>query len=171
VNLLKVCDMQLRVCLFTFRPIGLRQQFDNNQCFESRWSRGNASALDARGTGFDSRIWQGYYVLCLICVLFFVVVLHFCPKHIICHTIVKFLCNVNWFHIFNILHYLRPIISVSRYRTSIFDVRLNVVKRCKWYQFQYQYTSFIHQLSCRMQLVSIDDLVHNGSSSKLIQIL
>ena len=40
----------------------------------TRWCSGNASALGARGPGFNPRLRQGFFVLLLLCFYFF------CPK-------------------------------------------------------------------------------------------
>ena len=61
----------------------------NRYCQLTRWCSGNASALGARGPGFNPRIRQGFYVsffaLLLLCFYFY------CQKHIICHTSLQFL--------------------------------------------------------------------------------
>jgi len=44
----------------------------------TRWCSGNASALGARGPGFNPRLWQGF--LCLTFCFVVVVFLLFCPK-------------------------------------------------------------------------------------------
>jgi len=52
---------------------------DYNRYFQlTRWCSGNASALGARGPGFNPRLRQGFYVcnFCFVVVLF----LLFCPK-------------------------------------------------------------------------------------------
>jgi len=78
----------------------------------TRWCSGNASALDARGPGFNPRLRQGF--LCLIFCIVVVVFLLFCPKNtlfigIYCNSFY----NVNLFSILNVLQDLWPIIRVK----------------------------------------------------------
>jgi len=85
------------------------------------WCSGNASALGARGPGFNPRLRQGFlclifFVLLLLCFYFFVQNTVFIAKH--CNSF----CNVNLFSILNVLQYLWPIIRVKRYRPSIFKL-------------------------------------------------
>ena len=49
----------------------------------TRWYSGNASALGARGPGFNPWLRQGF--LCLIFCIVVAVFLVFVQKHIICH--------------------------------------------------------------------------------------
>jgi len=85
----------------------------------TQWCSGNASALGARGPGFNPRLRQGF--LCLIFCIVVVVSLICCPKNTLfigkyCNSFY----NVNLFSILNVLQDLRPIIRVKRYRPSIF---------------------------------------------------
>ena len=66
-----MCGPQIRLRLFTFRLIA----FDYNPySLLTRWCKGNASALGARGLGFNSRLRQGFlclfFVLLLLCFTF-----------------------------------------------------------------------------------------------------
>jgi len=61
----------------------------NRYCQLTRWCSGNASALSARGPGFNPWIRQGF--LCFIFCFVGVVFLLFCQKHIICHKSLPFL--------------------------------------------------------------------------------
>ena len=54
-----------------------------------RWCRGNASAVGARGPGFNPSLRQGFYVCYCCCVFTF-----FVQKHIICHKIFAMLIYV-----------------------------------------------------------------------------
>ena len=69
--LLEMSGPQIWLCLFTFRPIASKQlngPTDYNRYSQlTRWCSGNASALDARGPGFNPRLRQG--LLCLILLL------------------------------------------------------------------------------------------------------
>jgi len=53
----------------------------------TRWCSGNASALGAKGPGFNSRLRQGFLglIFCFVVVVF----LLFVHKHIICHNILQ----------------------------------------------------------------------------------
>ena len=63
---------------------------DYNRFFQlTRWCSGNASALGARGPGFNPRHRQG--VLCLIFVLLLLCFYFFVQKHIIFWNILQFL--------------------------------------------------------------------------------
>ena len=55
----------------------------NRYCQLTRWYSGIASALGARGPGFNPRIRQGF--LCFIFCFVVAVFLLFCQKHSICH--------------------------------------------------------------------------------------
>jgi len=81
----------------------------------TRWCSGNASALGARGPGFNPRLRQGF--LCLIFCFVVVVFLLFCPKHIIYHKRLQLL---------TILFYL-----VYLTYCKICDTIVLTVK-CKW---------------------------------------
>jgi len=63
MNLLKMCGPQFLLCLFTFRPIALKQfnMLDYNRYSQlTRWCIGNASALSTRGPRFNSQLRQGF---------------------------------------------------------------------------------------------------------------
>jgi len=53
----------------------------------TRWFSGNASALGARGPGFNSRLRQGFLglIFCFVVVVF----LLFDHQHIICHNVLQ----------------------------------------------------------------------------------
>jgi len=90
MNMLKMCGPQIRLCLFTFRPVASRQ-------FNSltRWCSGNASDLGARGPGFNSRLRQGFLTLIFLfsfcCGFTFVSKTHYLPQNNI-----KNRYNINW---------------------------------------------------------------------------
>jgi len=92
----------------------------------TRWCSGNASALSARGSGFDPRLRQGF--LCLIfCIIYYCCccVFTFLSKNTL--FIAKYsnsFYNVNLFSILNVLLDLWPIIRVKGYRPSIFKTHL-----------------------------------------------
>jgi len=82
MHLLKMSGPQIWLCLFTFRPIALKE-FNSLTTIETlmqltRWCSGNASALGARGPGFNPLLLQGF--LCLIFCFVVVVFFLFCPK-------------------------------------------------------------------------------------------
>ena len=68
----------------------------------TRWCSGNASALGAKGPGFNPRLRQGF--LCLIFCFVVVVFLLFCPKtQIFITKVCNFFYNINLFSILNLL--------------------------------------------------------------------
>ena len=78
--------------------------FDYNRYSQlTRWCSGRASALGARGLGFNPRLRQG--CLCLIFFCFVVdVFLLFCPKtHFFLTNVSNSFYNVNLFSILNVL--------------------------------------------------------------------
>ena len=81
------------LCLFTFRPIALKEfnslTMYNRYCQLTRWCSGNASALGALGPGFNYRLLQGF--LCLIFGFVVFVLLLLSKNHIICHAEIQFL--------------------------------------------------------------------------------
>jgi len=64
---------------------------DYNQYYQlTLWCSGKASALGARGPGFNPHLLAGF--LCLIvCFVVVVFLLFFCQKYIICHKSLQFL--------------------------------------------------------------------------------
>jgi len=80
MNLLKMSGLQTRLCLFTFRPIASKQLNSLLKIDTLSWLGG---ALGARGSGFNSRLRQGF--LCLIFCFVVVSFLLFVRKHIIYH--------------------------------------------------------------------------------------
>ena len=89
----------------------------------TRWCSGNASALGARGPGFNPRLRQGF--LCLSFCFVVVVFSLFCPKKLFIAKYCNSFYNVNLFSKLNILQDLWPIIRVKRYRPSIFKTNFN----------------------------------------------
>ena len=81
MHLLKMSGLQIWLCLFTFRPIVSKQLNGLTTIDLTQWCSGNASALGARGPGFNPRLRQGF--LCLIFCFVVVVFLLFVQKHII----------------------------------------------------------------------------------------
>ena len=71
----KIILKKIWLCLFTFRPITLKQLNSNNRYSQlTQRSRVNASDWGARGPGFDCQLWQGflcYFLFCCCCVLTF----------------------------------------------------------------------------------------------------
>jgi len=67
MNLLKMCGLQIWLCLFMFRPIASKQL--------TRWCTGKAYASGARGPGFNSGSYRGFMFEFLFCCVF-----TFCPK-------------------------------------------------------------------------------------------
>ena len=76
------------------------------------WCNGNASALGARASGFNSRLRQGFLRL-IFCDN--VVFLLFVYKHIICKKHCKFFCN---FNLFSILNILQDLCLILRYQDT-----------------------------------------------------
>ena len=72
-----MCVPQIRLCLLTFQPIASKQlnSLTTIVTLLTRWCRGNASALGAKGPWLNARLRQGFYV-CFVVVVF----LLFCPK-------------------------------------------------------------------------------------------
>jgi len=81
VYLLKMCAPQIRLCLFTFRPIASKQ-LNSLTTIDSLSCLGGAVVtyppLGVRGPGFNSRLWQGF--LCLIYLYYCCCVFTFCSK-------------------------------------------------------------------------------------------
>jgi len=84
-----MCGPQIRHCLFTFRPIALKQLnslttidilswLGGAVITHPLWVQGVTGSMPGSGKGF----------------LMFDFFFTFCPKHIICHTILLFLLNV-----------------------------------------------------------------------------
>jgi len=83
---LQTCGPQIRLCLFKFLPIASKQLNISSQM--SLWCRGNVSALDARGPGFNSRLRQG-----LICYIFYFVVV-FLPFAMLNYLVYLTYCKI-----------------------------------------------------------------------------
>jgi len=92
LNLLKKCGPQIRLCLFMFRPISLKQLNSWTTVDTFSWLGGPEVtyptavqevpvSIPGYGKGFD--VW--FYLFWCCCAL------NFCLKHIICHEILKFL--------------------------------------------------------------------------------
>jgi len=120
INLLKMCDPQIRLCLFTFRPIAPKQlnsltTIDNLSWLSGAvvthpfWVQDVPGSIPSSGKGFY--VW--FFVLLLLCFYFLSKSTLFVTK--LCNTF----CNVNLFSKLNILHDLWPIIGVERYGPSI----------------------------------------------------
>jgi len=81
-NLLKMSGPQIWLCLFVYvstHCVETVKWLDYNRYSQlTRWCCGNASALGARGPGFNPRLRQGF--LCLIFCFVVVVFLPSCPK-------------------------------------------------------------------------------------------
>ena len=72
----QMCGPQIRLCLFKFLSIASKQL--NSLTTIARLtllSRGKASALSARGPGFNSRLWQGFLGLIFLCLLLYFYIL------------------------------------------------------------------------------------------------
>ena len=84
-------------CVETVKQLNYKRYFQL-----TRWCNGDASALGARGYGFNSRLWQGF--LCFSFGFVVVVVFSlFVKKHIFVTKFCNPFCNVNLFSILNIL--------------------------------------------------------------------
>jgi len=92
MNLLKMCGPQIRLCLFTFRPIASKQLNSLTTIDILSWLGGAVvthplwvqdvpGSIPGSGKGFYVRLF------CFVVVVF----LLFVPKHIICHKILRFL--------------------------------------------------------------------------------
>jgi len=114
MDFLKKCGPQIWLCLFMFRPITFEQ-------LKNRWPRCKASDCAARGSGFNSRLWLRF--LCLPFCFVVVVIWSFVQKHIIYMKCCNSFCNVNSFHLLNILHNLWPINTIGiKYWPNIFKI-------------------------------------------------
>jgi len=83
------CPLALFIYVSTYCVETVKWVDYNRYCQLTRWCSGNASALGARGPGFNPRIRQGF--LCFIFCFVVVVFLLFCQKQIICHKSLQFL--------------------------------------------------------------------------------
>ena len=103
MNQLKMCGPQ--VCLFIYvstHCVKTVKQLDYNPYSQlTHCGSGNAFALGARGSGFDSRLQQGS--LCLIFCFVVVQLFYFLFKNtLFVTTFCNSLCNVNLFSILNL---------------------------------------------------------------------
>ena len=118
----EMCGPQIQFCLFTFRPIALKQITRLTTINTFSWlmvQRLHASNWGVRGPGFNSSLWQGYLcVIFLFCCVFY----SFVQNTLFVTLIWNSFCNVHSLSIINISQNLRPIIRVSRYRPSIFKL-------------------------------------------------
>jgi len=119
----KKCGAQFRHVLFMFRWITLAHlnSLASIYIFSCLGSQQvNASDCVAICIGFKSRLWQEclclFFLFCCCCVHFFVQNTLFVMK--LCTSF----WNVNLFSIPDILQNVRPIVRISRYRSSLFNV-------------------------------------------------
>jgi len=119
MNLVKICALQIRLCVFTFRPIAPKQLnslitivtlswLGGAEVTHPLWVREASSSFPGSGQGFY--VW--FFGLLLLCVI-----TQFC----------NFFCNINLFRTLNIWLDLWPIIRVYRYRPSIFNFIRNAL--------------------------------------------
>jgi len=87
-----MCGPQIRLCLFTFRPIALKQLNSLNTIHTLSWLGGAVVThplwvLEVLGSiPVSSKcLYVWFFVLLLLCFYFFVL------KHIICHNILQYL--------------------------------------------------------------------------------
>ena len=116
------CGPQIRLCLFTFRPIASKQLNSRTTIDTLSWLGGAVvthplsvqevpGSIPGSGKGF-----------CLIFSIVVVVFLLFVQKHLIFTKFCNSFFNIYLFSILNILTDLWPIIKVQRYRPSIFKL-------------------------------------------------
>jgi len=108
-----MCGPQIRLCLFTFRPIASKQLNSLTTIDTLSWLGGAMvthplwvqevpGSIPGSGKGFY--VWFFCFVVDVF--LFFV------QKHIICHKICNSFCNSNFLSILNILQDFWPILRV-----------------------------------------------------------
>ena len=112
--MLKKCGPQIRLCLFMFRPITLKQLNSLTWYVQlTLWPRGYSPDCGARGPAFNTRIWQGLFMLafsfCCCCVYIS------CPK-----TLLICFCNP----VFAMLSY-----SLHLFENIVFDNTWRVKQR------------------------------------------
>jgi len=111
-NLLIMCGPQIRLCLFTFRPIASKQLNSFTAIDTLSWLGGAVVTHPLWVREAPGSIpGKGFYVWFLFCFVV-VVFLLFVQKHIICHRILQLICNANLFSILNILQDVWTIIRV-----------------------------------------------------------
>ena len=118
MNLIKMCVPQIRLCLFTFRPVASKRCNSLNGIYSLSWlsCAEETHPLWVREVLGSIPGSDKSFLFCCCCVF------TFWSKHTLFVTqFCNFFCNVNSFGILNKLQDLWPIIMVLRYRPSILN--------------------------------------------------